>query len=98
MAERPTASRPRGVYIGDGMSTANLLATEMLRPRVDRFVAQHIPVNSYAIGPRVDMQLLGALANQTGGAMAVDGENFTGGKSAIGSPPRCRSRCCGQNP
>ena len=72
---------PRGVlrlYIGDGMSTANLLGSDAIHPIVDRLTSQHVPVSSYAIGPRVDTQLLACLANQTGGVMAVDGENYTG--------------------
>ncbi len=66
------------VYIGDGMSTANLLGSDALLPIIDQLTAQRVPVSSYAIGPRVDTPLLACLANQTGGVMAVDGENYTG--------------------
>ena len=66
------------LYIGDGMSTANLLGSDAARPLFDRLVAERVPVSSYAVGPRVDTQLLACLANQTGGVMAVDGENVTG--------------------
>ncbi|HEY1598642.1 MAG TPA: hypothetical protein VGG64_03515, partial [Pirellulales bacterium] len=66
------------LYIGDGMSTANLLHSDAARPLFDRLVAEHVPMSSYAVGPRVDSSLLACLANQTGGVMAVDGENLTG--------------------
>ncbi|HEY1598647.1 MAG TPA: hypothetical protein VGG64_03545, partial [Pirellulales bacterium] len=66
------------LYIGDGMSTANLLQSDAARPLFDRLVAEHVPMSSYAVGPRVDSSLLACLANQTGGVMAVDGENLTG--------------------
>ena len=66
------------LYIGDGMSTANLLASDATRPLVDRLVEKRVPLNSYAVGPRVDTGLLACLANQTGGVLAVDGENLTG--------------------
>jgi len=73
-----TARGRAALYIGDGMSTANLLASETLRPLVARLTEERVPVSSYAIGPRIDSPLLACLANQTGGVMAVDGENLTG--------------------
>ncbi len=68
------------VYIGDGMSTANLLVSRAARPLVDALRAQQVPMLSYAIGPRLDVSLLACLARQTGGVLAVDGEDFTGGQ------------------
>ena len=69
------------LYIGDGMSTANLLAADALRPLVDRLTAEHVPLSSFGIGPRVDLQLLACIANQTGGVVAVDGENLSGAQA-----------------
>ncbi|MBW3597111.1 MAG: hypothetical protein KY475_07530, partial [Planctomycetes bacterium] len=60
------------VYIGDGMSKANLLAADDFRAVLDHLVRRQIPVHSYAIGPQRDMHLLAALANHTGGMMYVD--------------------------
>jgi tetratricopeptide (TPR) repeat protein len=65
------------VYIGDGMSTARLIPNSEMQQLVDRLVAAQVPVTSYAVGPRVDALLLGALANHTGGVMAVDNDNLT---------------------
>lgn len=68
------------IYIGDGMSTARLIESADFRRIVEGLRARHIPVNSYAIGPRTDLQLLGALAAQTGGTVLVD-ETIDDGKS-----------------
>jgi hypothetical protein len=62
------------LYIGDGMSTANLLATESFRELVSTLQSARVPVSSYAIGPRRDGALLAALANQSGGNLYVDDE------------------------
>ncbi len=66
------------VYIGDGMSTAQLLFSERLRELMDRFVDGRISINSYAVGPRVDHQLLGALAKHTGGMLLIDRDDWSG--------------------
>ena len=66
--------RPEGralLYIGDGVSSANLLGTDSFRTLVGELTAAHIPVSSYAIGPQTDGRLLAALANQTGGNLYV---------------------------
>ena len=67
-----TAARA-AVYIGDGMSTANLLGTEQFGKLVDALVAARVPVSSYLVGPRLDEQLPGALAGKTGGRLAAEG-------------------------
>ncbi|HWC89613.1 MAG TPA: hypothetical protein VG433_08160, partial [Pirellulales bacterium] len=72
------AGRPHSVvYIGDGMSTARLIPNGEMQQLVDRLVTARVPVTSYAVGPRLDAILLGAVANHTGGVMAVDNENLT---------------------
>ena len=65
------------LYIGDGMSTAQLLSTEGLRRLTERFINAQIAVDSYCIGPRIDRQLLGALACHTGGAVLDDRDDAT---------------------
>ena len=69
------------IYIGDGMSTAGLVASGKLQVLVDALVESRIPLSSYAIGPRVDAALLGALANHTGGMLAVDYDEMTGAQA-----------------
>jgi len=66
------------VYIGDGMSTAGLLDTADFSALVAQLVKQRVPVTGYAIGPRLDAQLLAALANHTGGNLAVDSDEING--------------------
>lgn len=68
------AAEPAGsiIYIGDGMSTANLLQSGELRSAVTTLRDRRIPVISYAVGPDTDWRLLGVLAHQTGGIVALD--------------------------
>ena len=62
----------RGViYIGDGVSVANLLDTPTLDSLVGTLRQNRVSVTSHAIGPRTDSQLLAILANQTGGNLYV---------------------------
>ena len=60
------------VYIGDGMSPVNLLQTETFANLVDDLRTAGVAVNSFAVGPQHDVQLLAALANQTGGNLYID--------------------------
>ena len=77
-------TKPRAmVYIGDGMSAANLLGTEKFDALAKTLVDARVPVNSYAVGPRLDLQLLGALAGRTGGVMLAGGDDVAG--AAAGS-------------
>ncbi|MBN2216822.1 MAG: hypothetical protein JW719_05565, partial [Pirellulales bacterium] len=62
------ATKPRAcVYVGDGMSAANVLGTDEFDNLVTTLVDSRVPVSSYAVGPRLDGQMLGALAGRTGG-------------------------------
>ena len=63
------------MYLGDGMSTANLLASGDMQQLLDGLTAKRIAVSSYGIGPRVDVQLLGVLANHTGGLLVIDADD-----------------------
>jgi len=60
------------LYVGDGLSSANLLGTDSFRQLVETLVAGRISVSSYAIGPKRDGELLAALANHTGGNLYFD--------------------------
>ncbi|HEX4129628.1 MAG TPA: hypothetical protein VHZ24_06265 [Pirellulales bacterium] len=72
------ADRGRSVvYIGDGMSTAQLVGTARMHELVDRLIERRVAVSAYAVGPRLDAMLLGALASDTGGLLAVDNNDLT---------------------
>ena len=62
------------VYIGDGVSNANLVQTESFEQLVKQLREQQVSVHSFAIGPRRDVNVLAALSNQTGGNLFVDTE------------------------
>ncbi|HEX7446167.1 MAG TPA: VWA domain-containing protein [Pirellulales bacterium] len=64
------------VYIGDGMSIADIVAAGELKEVLNRLVGGQISVSSYAVGPRIDQVLLGALANHTGGMVLWDDQNM----------------------
>ena len=68
------------VYIGDGRSAAHFLEADEFQKLSGRLADSRIPVSSYAIGGRLDQQLLGALAVQSGGAVIL--ESDTPGKEA----------------
>ncbi|MCG8443000.1 MAG: hypothetical protein MI723_14445, partial [Caulobacterales bacterium] len=59
------------IYIGDGVSVANLLDTPTLGNLVNTLRKNRISVTSHAVGPRTDSQMLAILANQTGGNLYV---------------------------
>jgi tetratricopeptide (TPR) repeat protein len=69
-AEDPAPKRI--VYIGDGLSSANLLPPNVLDKLIGRLVAAEVPVTGYALGARTDVHLFGVLAAHTGGVVAVD--------------------------
>lgn len=60
------------IYLGDGMSTARLLAPAELQSVVSELRTRRIPVHSFAVGPNKDVRLLGLLAQQTGGRLLID--------------------------
>ncbi|HCD00825.1 MAG TPA: hypothetical protein DER64_09865, partial [Planctomycetaceae bacterium] len=65
--------RPGSVlYIGDGMSSAELINTEDFKQVLARFRNRHVSIHSYGVGPRLDLQVLGVMAQQTGGTVLVD--------------------------
>ena len=60
------------IYIGDGISRAGLLTSKRFSKALAGLVKNKIPVSSFAIGPERNMELLAALANNTGGNFFVD--------------------------
>jgi hypothetical protein len=63
------------IYIGDGMSIAQLIAPENMRDTLADLVRRRIAVNSFAIGPRTDLSLLGILAEHTGGVLLTNSQD-----------------------
>ncbi|HEX7376762.1 MAG TPA: vWA domain-containing protein, partial [Pirellulales bacterium] len=62
------------LYIGDGFSTANPVLNPALERISKQFKQARVSFSSYAIGPRVAANLLGALSKQTGGVFVPDDE------------------------
>jgi uncharacterized membrane protein YgcG len=80
------ANRPGSlVYIGDGMSTANLLQQADLQSLLGELRDRQVPMHSYAVGPQTDLQLLGIIGQQTGGVVLFD-SHAESQKEKQGSP------------
>lgn len=66
-------SRPADVvYVGDGMSTAQLVQPAKLGTLLTDLRSREIAVHSFAVGPRKDTRLLGIVAQHTGGLVVID--------------------------
>ena len=61
------------IYIGDGESNANVMPADEFGDYISRLVAERVSMNSFVIGPRRNVELMAAVANQTGGVVTVDG-------------------------
>ena len=83
-------------YLGDGMSTANLIQQQDMQSLLADLVGRRIPVHTYAVGPNKDRQLLGILSHHTGGRAMSDlgSEQVTGptDRSATGRGDRSHRR------
>ncbi len=55
------------VYIGDGLNRRNILNASEYSQLISDLVEKRVTVSSLAIGPAVDVAVLAALANNTGG-------------------------------
>lgn len=55
------------LYIGDGLSTSNLLSSHELSQVVESMNAAEVSFHAMLLGPKIDTELSGILANQTGG-------------------------------
>ena len=71
--ESAPVDRPTNItYIGDGMSTADLIEAPELRTLLTSLRQRQVPVNSFGVGPQLNLHLLGILAHQTGGLVTFD--------------------------
>lgn len=66
-----TASPTSVLYIGDGMSAANQLSLKDLDLLVDDLISRQMSFHALLLGPKVDSELPGILANQTGGTFEI---------------------------
>jgi hypothetical protein len=72
------------VFIGDGLSRANILQADEFRKLTEELVKNRVSVSSFAVGPERDVHLLAALANHTGGTLFVDsGQSDLSGRAGI---------------
>ncbi len=76
-----SASPMSVLYIGDGMSAADQLSLKTLDSLVDDLIGQSISFHALLLGPKVDTELPGILANQTGGTFEYP-ENLDANSSA----------------
>jgi hypothetical protein len=60
------------LIVGDGFSTAQLIQFPTMKKLINELRDGAIPVSSFAVGPRIDLVLLGTLAQHTGGVVTVD--------------------------
>ncbi|MDB5334695.1 MAG: domain containing CoxE-like protein, partial [Planctomycetaceae bacterium] len=68
-----SGTRARSVlYVGDGYSTAQLIQSSVMAKLLADMRTATVTVNSFAIGPRIDLILLGTLAQHTGGVVVID--------------------------
>lgn len=54
------------------ISAASFLGTETFESLTASLAEKRIPVSAHGIGPKVNLRLLAALANQTGGRLVAD--------------------------
>ncbi len=73
----------RILYIGDGVSRARLLDEALFGALIDRLVDEQISVSSLAIGPQCNVEMLAAMANQTGGNVIVDHDHVSAQQAGV---------------
>ena len=62
------------VYIGDGVSKANLVSPEDIQTLTEELASRRVSVSALAIGRERDIEILASIANHTGGAVLVDSD------------------------
>ncbi len=72
------------IYIGDGSSIDSIQDERRFRSLVDALRADRISVHSLAIGPSVNIELMGILANQTGGQIGIVGTGENASAEILG--------------
>ena len=73
------------VYIGDGTSIDTVDNQKLFGALVDALRADRISVHSVAIGPTTNVEVMGVLANQTGGTIGVVSLEETATPSKMGA-------------
>ena len=63
------------IYIGDGVSRNRFLNNSQFAVAVNGMTKNRISFSSYAIGPERNIELLAALANNTGGNLFIDSDD-----------------------
>ena len=71
LLSQPSSHTRSIVYIGDGTSIDAASNEKRFSVLVDALRADHIAVHSVAIGPSTNVELMGILANQTGGVLTA---------------------------
>lgn len=80
----PAHTNPRSVvYIGDGVSRANVIESREFEAVVKQLVNSRTSVSSMAIGPSRDGRLLATLANHTGGMLYLDSDQNSGQDAGV---------------
>ncbi|MEP1643310.1 MAG: hypothetical protein ABJK10_03930, partial [Rhodopirellula bahusiensis] len=74
---RPDSRTRSIVYIGDAASIDAAQNLSRFENLIDALRNDHISVHSVAIGPTKNVELMGVLANQTGGVLGVVGTDAT---------------------
>ncbi|MGC6448579.1 MAG: hypothetical protein ACON5J_19280, partial [Rubripirellula sp.] len=79
-----TANRTRSiVYVGDGTAIDTMGNESSFATMVDSLREKQISLHSVAIGATRNIELMGILANQTGGVIGVVGDDASTGAEAI---------------
>ena len=73
LSSLPGGANAAIVYIGDGMSAARLAGFSEMAELSTELRSRQISVHSFAVGPQTDLEMLGTLAQQTGGVALIDG-------------------------
>lgn len=83
--ETVTAQAEQGsaiLYLGDGICATNLLSVENIQQLCAAMQQKQIALHAYAVGPNLDLQLLGTFVNATGGTLLVDRPNLEASSAA----------------
>ncbi len=77
------SEHPRSVvYVGDGLSRANLFGDPEIKTLVGQLVERRVSVSSYVIGAERNIAFLAVLANQTGGMIYIDSDSESSAQEA----------------
>ena len=85
LVSRPQNHTRSIVYIGDGTSIETVGNQQGFEALIDALRADRISVHSIAIGPTTNVELMGILANQTGGVFGLVSSHQDNAASSIGA-------------